>query len=262
MWIWHVEPSSTSPVVNYHGDSLSSVNYNSRWWCTNGVDKHRKNPKSQFRWEQKCLLLTWRKYLPNRGTKRSLLPQLSISFPNSVSIHSFSCPFSPSWLFNHRLKESVLIISMLNECCSVPKQPTAEQAFFVVQAKRKVKYKQRQRRRMFWWLWQEKSALVQTAVWAPAWEGKEKTTKPQMATGQRLARARVIEVEKFASMTKEARGSVSRWVRSAMKRDTDREEERWEFTSFGFRRKAREEENQPNVTASEVSKTSGMLFSW
>lgn len=93
MWIWHVEPSSTSPVVNYHGDSLSSVNYNSRWWCTNGVHKHCKNLKSQFRWEQKCLLLTWRKYLPNRGTKCSLLPQLSISFPNSVNIHSFSCPF-------------------------------------------------------------------------------------------------------------------------------------------------------------------------
>lgn len=139
--------------------------------------------------------------------------------------------------------------------------PQQSRLFFVVQAKRKVKYKQRQRRRMFWWLWREKSALVQIAVWAPAWEGKEKTTKPQMATG-RLARAWVIKVEKFGSKTKEAHGSVSRWVRSAMKRDTDREEERWEFTSFGFRRKAREEEIQPNVTASEVSKTSGMLFSW
>lgn len=47
-------------------------------------------------------------------------------FPNSISIHSFSCPFSLSWLFPHRLKEMVPAIAMLKECCSIPRQPRAE----------------------------------------------------------------------------------------------------------------------------------------
>lgn len=67
---------------------------------------------------------------------------------------------------------------------------------------------------------------MQAAVWATAWEGKENITKPQMARGQHLARARMIQIANFGPKTKKTHGSVSRWGQSAMKTDTDREEER------------------------------------
>lgn len=56
--------------------------------------------------------------------------------------------------------------------------------------------------------------------------GEGEDTKPQMAGGQCLARAWEIQLEKFGSKTKEIYDSVSRCVRSAMKRDIDRDKKR------------------------------------
>lgn len=136
----------------------------------NSVNKHWEKPTFQFRWEQKYFLLTQRKCLSNWVTENSLLSQLSLP----SKFHQHSLLLVPLFFFL-TLPPQAEGTGTCNFCAKgVLFHPRAAQSRAVVQAKRKVKDKQRPKRRIFWWLWWERNALVQTAIWVTVWQGKEK----------------------------------------------------------------------------------------
>lgn len=151
------------------------------------------------------------------------------------------------------LKELVSVISMLKECCSTPEQLCSKQ-------RRKSSTSRGIRGGHFGGSDERRTPWCKLQFGSQCGRGRRRY---KASDGWRtvFGRAWEIQLEKFESKTKEIYDSVSRCVRSATKTDVDREK-RWECTSFAFKRKAREEENQLNITTSEISKTSGRLFSW
>lgn len=126
MWICHTELSSASPVADFHGDTgylgITTIHTSGVQQCEQTLRKAQT--PVQVRAE---IFPADPEEVPVKLSNWELSPvSAQPPFPNSISIHSFSCPFSLSWLFHHRLKELVPVISMLMESCSVPEQPRAE----------------------------------------------------------------------------------------------------------------------------------------